>query len=52
MKKDEGKGVIAMKAFKMVEKKSQDLNAKLVEVDWDKRSVEATLDVVERQVEA
>lgn len=41
-----------MKAFKLTEKKSQDLNAKLVEVDWGKKNAEAALDGVERQAEA
>ena len=36
MKEEEGRRVAAMKAFELAEKKSQDLNAKLVEVDWDK----------------
>lgn len=40
-----------MKAFKLVEKKSQDINANLVEADQDKKSVEATLEGVERQAE-
>ena len=52
MKEVEGRRTTAMKAFKLVEKKSQELTAKLVEVDQDKKSAEATLDVVERQAEA
>ena len=52
MKEEEGRRVAAMKAFELAEKKSQDLNAKLVEVDWDKKSAEAALDRMERQAEA
>ena len=47
MKEEEGRCI-----FELTEKKSEDLNANLVEVDWDKKSAKATLDVVERQVEA
>ena len=48
MKEEKGRCVATMKAFKIVEKKSQDLNAKLVETDRDKKSSEAALDGVER----
>ena len=37
-----------MKAFEIVEKKSQDLMAKLAEADYEKMSAEAALDMVER----
>ena len=37
-----------MKAFELTEKKSQDLTAKLVEVDWDKKSAKVILEGVER----
>ena len=47
MKEEEGRHI-----FELIEKKSEDLNANLVEADWDKKSAKATLDVVERQVEA
>ena len=40
-----------MKAFEVVEKKSQDLTAKLAEVDHAKKSAESALNVVERQAE-
>ena len=52
MKKEEGKCIVAMKAFELAEKKSEYLNAKLVEADQDKKSVEAALDMVKRQPEA
>ena len=52
MKEEKGWRVAAMKAFKLAEKKSQDLKAKLVEADRDKKSAEATLGGVERQIEA
>ena len=48
MKEEEGRWTTAVKAFKLVEKKSQDLTAQLVEANWDKKSVEAIMDVVER----
>ena len=52
MKEEEGRRVAAMKAFELAKQKSQYLNAKLVEADRGKKSVEATLDRVERQAEA
>ena len=52
MKEEEGRRVAAMKAFELAKKNSQYLNAKLVEADWGKKSVEVTLDRVERQAEA
>ena len=45
MKKEEGRRVAAVKAFELVEKKSQDLNAKLIEADQDKKSAKAAVDV-------
>lgn len=47
MKEKEGRRVVAMKTFELVEKKSQDLNAKLLEAERDKKSAEAALDRVE-----
>ena len=52
MKEEEGRRVAAMKAFELAKKNSQYLNAKLVEADWGKKSVEAALDRVKRQAEA
>ena len=52
MKEEEGRRIAAMKAFELAKKNSQYLNAKLVEADRGKKSVKATLDRVERQVEA
>ena len=52
MKEEERRCVAFVKAFELVEKNSQDLNAKLVEANQDKKSAEAILDGVERQVEA
>ena len=52
MKEEEGRLLAAVKAFELAGKKSQDLTAKLVEADQGKKSVETTLDGVERQVEA
>ena len=48
MKEEVGRRVAVVKAFELVEKKSQDLNAKLVEADRDKKSTKATLDGVEK----
>ena len=44
MKEEEGRRLAAVKAFELAEKKSQDLTAKLVEADRDKKSTEAALD--------
>ena len=52
MKEEEGRSVVIVKALELAKKKSQDLNAKLVEVDRDKKRAETALDEVERQVEA
>ena len=52
MKEEEGRQVATMKAFKLAKKKSQDLNAKPVEANRDKKSPEAALDGVERQAES
>ena len=52
MKEKEGRHLATMKAFELAEKKSQDLTAKLVEADPNKKSAEAVLDGVERQAKA
>ena len=52
MKEEKGRCTVAMKAFEIAEKKSQELTTKLVEVDRDKKSAKATLDVAKRQAEA
>ena len=52
MKEEEGRRLAAMKAFELAEKKSQDLIAKLIKADRDKKSAKAALDRVERQAEA
>ena len=44
MKENEGRYDATVKAFELAEKKSQDLTAKLVEADRDKKSTEAALD--------
>ena len=44
MKEDEARRDATVKAFELVKKKLQNLNAKLVEVDRDKKSTEAALD--------
>ena len=48
IKEEEGKSIVAMKAFELAEKKSENLNAKLVEADQDKKSTETTLDMAKR----
>ena len=52
MKEEESRCVAVVKAFELVEKKSQELNTKLAEAERDKKSTEAALDGVERQAEA
>ena len=50
-KDEEGRRIATMKAFEIVNKKSQDLTAKLAKADHAKKSAKAALDVVERQAE-
>ena len=52
MKDEEGRRIAAVKAFELLEKKSQDLTAKLAKANRDKKSAEVALDVVERQIGA
>ena len=52
MKEEEGRCIACLKAFELAEKKSQELIAKLVEVDRDKKSAKAALDMAERQAKA
>ena len=52
MKEEKGRLLAAVKAFKLAGKKSQDLIAKLIKADRDKKSAKAALDRVERQAEA
>jgi len=49
MKDKEARRIAAMEAFRVVEKKTQKLNTKLAEAERAKKSVEATLDGVEKQ---
>ena len=51
MKEEEGRSNAAVEAFNLVEKRINDMNNKLFEVEKDKRSAEAALDSAERQVE-
>lgn len=51
MKDDEARRIAAVDAFKVVKKSIQDLNTKLTEADQGRKSAEAALGVVERQVE-
>ena len=52
MKEEEGRRIATVKAFELAEKKSQDLTAKLVEADWNKKNAEVTVEGVERQAKA
>ena len=52
MKEEEGRRIAAVEAFNVAEKKIQELTTKLNESDRDKKSVEATLQRVERQAES
>ena len=48
MKEEEARHIAVVEAFRVAEKKSQELTAKLTEAYKDKKSAEATLDGVER----
>ena len=52
VKDEEARCIAAMESFKVADKKSQELTTKLIEVERDKRSAEATLDGAEKQAEA
>ena len=52
MKDEEGRHAVAVKAFKLAKKKSQNLTAKLAKANRDKKSIDAVLYMVERQTEA
>ena len=51
MKEEEGRWIVAMDAFQVVKKSNQELKSMLTKAEREKRSVEVTLDSVERQVE-
>ena len=51
MKDEEGKRIVAVEAFNVVEKRVKKLNAKLTEVKWEKKNTEVALEGAERQVE-
>ena len=51
MKDEESRQIAAIEAFNVVEKRVKELNAKLTEVEREKKSVEVALEGVERQVE-
>ena len=51
MKEKEGRSNAAVEAFNLAEKRINDMNNKLFEVEKDKRRAEAALDSAERQVE-
>ena len=52
MKDEEARQITTMEAFRVADKKSQELTAKLIESERDKKSVMAALDVAEKQAEA
>ena len=52
MKDVEAQRIAAVEAFRVADKKSQELTAKLTEAERDKKSVEAALDRAEKQAEA
>lgn len=52
MKEEESRCIAAVKAFETVRKKVQELNTKLTEAEREKKSAEAALNGVEKQVEA
>ena len=48
MKDEEVKRIVAVEAFRVVDKKSQEITTKLTEVERDKKSAEAALDGAEK----
>lgn len=48
MKDEKVRRIVVVDAFKVVEKKIQELNTKLTEVDREKKSAEAALQGVEK----
>ena len=44
--------IVIVEAFRVANKKSQELTTKLTEAERDKKSVEATLDGAKKQAEA
>ena len=51
MKDEEGKHIVVVEAFNVVEKRVKKLNAKLTEVKWEKKNTEVALERAERRVE-
>ena len=51
MKDKEGRQIVVVGAFNMVEKRVKELNAKLTEAEREKKNVEVALEGAERQVE-
>ena len=52
MKDEEAKRIAVVEAFRVVERKAQELTIKLTKVERDRKSAEATLDEAEKQAEA
>ena len=51
MKDEEGTRIVTVEAFSLVEKRIQELNKQLTEVDKERKSVDAALNVAENQAE-
>ena len=51
MKDEEGKRIVAVEAFNVVEKRVKELNAKLTKAEREKKNTEATLEGAKRQAE-
>lgn len=51
MKKEEARHISTVRAFELVEKKSEELKTKLAKAERDKKSVEVALNRAERQAE-
>ena len=49
MKEEEGRHIATVEEFTLAEQRIKDLNTKLIEVNRDKKSVEAALEGAERQ---
>ena len=52
MKDEEARHIATVKAFRVADKKSQELTTKLTETKRDKKSAEVALDEAERHAEA
>jgi len=52
MKDEEARRIVTMEAFKVADKKSQELTTKLIEVERDRKSTEVAFNGVEKHAKA